>query len=657
MKTTIVLSRLILLASVSWAQEAETDTVVFDTSEVQPDTLITETELAFDPRLGDISDGSRAIPVHLIPMYDEMGVRLLPSDSPQLPFSTKQTCLPCHTYEIISAGWHFNANDTTVAPGRPGHPWILTDQATGTQLPLSHRDWEGVYDPALVGLTPFFFVQEFAHQFPGGGVGEDDSSDVDPETFLRWDVSGKLEVNCLACHDADPAHDQTEYTKQVNKENFRWAAPATAGFATVTGAAAKMQLSYNYFDGVGPGTWIDLPPRINYEDGTYNSQNNVFFNLTADVPDDNCYFCHTTVHKGTNGAEKWVRDEDVHLTSGMSCVDCHRNGIDHMIVRGYATEYKQPGKEDVYTLSCEGCHIGEHDEKYPEHGRLGAPVPKHTGIPTIHFEKMSCTSCHSGPWPSKQAQMVQTAIGHGLGNHGVVKADSVLPYILSPVFVHGYEGKIEPHNLMYPAFWASKSGDEITPLAPEDVKPFIETIIQADTLTDSTNQAIINVGKWPHFDNAKLITALDTLKSITGEAEPVYITGGQLFQLSEGQIVSQKHKVAEPYSWALAHNVRPAEQSTGVRGCKDCHSLGANFTFGKVDIPTMLTFAETPKKPMTFYQKTGGFYSGLFAFTFYFRPLLKLFIVICITILTAVLLLYVFKGLDAVVRAGTGESR
>jgi hypothetical protein len=43
----------------------------------------------------------------------------------------------------------------------------------------------------------------------------------------------------------------------------------------------------------------------------------------------------------------------------------------------------------------------------------------------------------------------------------------------------------------------------------------------------------------------------------------------------------------------------------------------------------------------------------LFAFTFYFRPLLKLLILICIVLLTGVLLLYAFKGLEAVVKSGS----
>jgi hypothetical protein len=32
---------------------------------------------------------------------------------------------------------------------------------------------------------------------------------------------------------------------------------------------------------------------------------------------------------------------------------------------------------------------------------------------------------------------------------------------------------------------------------------------------------------------------------------------------------------AEPYAWKLAHDVRPARWSLGVKGCYECHSAGA----------------------------------------------------------------------------------
>ncbi|RPH35669.1 hypothetical protein EHM92_05810, partial [bacterium] len=58
--------------------------------------------------IGDISDGNRSQPVHLLKLYDERGVVIQPEDSPVVPFSTRETCRQCHDYAKISGGWHFD---------------------------------------------------------------------------------------------------------------------------------------------------------------------------------------------------------------------------------------------------------------------------------------------------------------------------------------------------------------------------------------------------------------------------------------------------------------------------------------------------------------------------------------------------------------------
>ena len=158
------------------------------------------------------------------------------------------TCSECHVYkhdyDVIKKGWHFNAIDPNVPPGRPGQPWIYVDAATGTQIPLSYRAWPGTFRPDQVGLSPFRFTQLFGRQMPGGGPGEVDTKD-DAE-IPRQIVSGKLEINCLSCHDKDPAHDQAEYASQIAKQSFRWAATASASFAAVSGSAKEMDDTFDY---------------------------------------------------------------------------------------------------------------------------------------------------------------------------------------------------------------------------------------------------------------------------------------------------------------------------------------------------------------------------------------------------------------------------
>ncbi|HIJ54272.1 MAG TPA: hypothetical protein HPP66_14145 [Planctomycetes bacterium] len=54
---------------------------------------------ADEKKIGDESDGSRAVAVHLIELFDEEGDKISPDDDPLLPFSARKTCCECHIYE------------------------------------------------------------------------------------------------------------------------------------------------------------------------------------------------------------------------------------------------------------------------------------------------------------------------------------------------------------------------------------------------------------------------------------------------------------------------------------------------------------------------------------------------------------------------------
>ncbi|HQF98345.1 MAG TPA: hypothetical protein PLX98_08125, partial [Candidatus Aminicenantes bacterium] len=53
--------------------------------------------------------GSRTPAVHRIPLNDEFGQKIIPSEPNPLPFSARTTCAPCHDYETVKTGRHFNA--------------------------------------------------------------------------------------------------------------------------------------------------------------------------------------------------------------------------------------------------------------------------------------------------------------------------------------------------------------------------------------------------------------------------------------------------------------------------------------------------------------------------------------------------------------------
>ncbi len=593
--------------------------------------------------LGDQSDGSRAVPVHLIGLFDEDGEKILPDDKLVMPLSTKQTCGACHDYNSISGGWHFNSVDSNVPAGRSGQAWIYVDSRTATVIPLSYRNWAGTFRPEQAGLSAWQFTQLFGRQMPGGGPGELGSNN--PDEIMRTFVSGKLEINCLACHSRHPGQDGAEYADQTARQNFRWAATGASGLATVTGIAKDMPDTYDY----KLPTAQDNPPSVTYHKDIFDKKEKVLFDVVRKAPVERCYFCHSNIDLNTSSSEKWAKDEDVHLAGGLLCVDCHRNGLEHNITRGYEGEEAVSSNKTAAVSSCRGCHLPLDACSIPGSGRMGAPVPEHRGIPVVHFDKLSCTACHSGPWPAEKTLRTKTSRAHGLGTHNVNKSNDALPYIETVVFARRADGKIGPHKLIWPAYWGNLKGETVTPIAVETVRTIAGSII--------TGEKPVIAGNWPELTVEQVAAALSALsldKFVDGKA--VYIAGGKLYSLDDkGGLVGSEHEAARPYLWPIAHDVRPAAQSLGVRACQDCHSISAPFLFGEVAVDSPIVSQRGAVRKMVEFEVVNPAYMKFFAFTFVFRPWLKAAAIGACAILGGILVLYALKALAFIAKTLGGS--
>ncbi len=632
------IKRLLIVMLFALNLSAQEQQATLDSQATDSVAVATQTPPEPPPKLGDVSDGSRSVPVHLIRLYDEQGIPIRPHDELLMPFSTKQTCGPCHNYEKIRTGWHFNAGDSSVAAGRAGQPWILADPVAATQIPISLRKWPGTYRPEQVGMSTLQYVQAFGRHLPGGGIAEDENAQS-AEDYMRWQIAGNLEINCLGCHDSEAGQDQAEFATQIGRQNFRWAATASSGFAAVRGSAKEMPDNFDIYlnaalDYVGNIT----PPTVSYTAERFNEKGEALFDIRRRMPNVKCYYCHSNRNVEH---ERFTEDEDVHMAAGMLCVDCHRNGLNHMMTRDYEGEPQTQGNPALASLTCKGCHMAEESARAPRAGRLAAPMPEHRGLPPIHFEQLTCTACHSGPWPNEQTARVQTSQSHALGTHQSKKAKGSLPHLVAPVFVKESDGKFAPHKMLWPAFWAYEKAGEITPILPEVVRPLLTDFYLSDTLKQ--------IGGWATLQDSAMIVMLDTLAPMDSTASAaVYIGGGQLHRLDQShKLVSKEHEAAQPYSWPIAHDVRPGQQSLGVRGCNDCHATDAPFYFGKVEAASA---APTSFMRMTDFQDTASVFPWAFSMSFLFRPWLKLIIIIASVVLTATLLLYGLQGLSRVIK-------
>jgi hypothetical protein len=480
-------------------------------------------------------DGNRTTPMHLIPLKDEFDQPIIPTEIYPLPFSSRYTCAPCHDYEVIRKGLHFS-DAASFNPGRPGEPWVWVDEKTGTCLPLSYRKWKGLWDPEEIGLSAWDFTLLFGRHMTGGGAAEPSAKRIAPDS--RWNVSGRVEINCLGCHNASNIQSLSEWAKQILRQNFRWAATAASGLGEVNGMASRLVGTWDIFDGPNPDdTEWAIAPSVRYDRTLFDSKHRMFFNLAYKPEDSRCLACHSVAPVGV---EKFAFDGDAHSAAGLKCAGCHRNDISHAMIRGYEGEVEDNPILNGDDFTCSGCHLGNDKAKGEKAlaGRLGAPYPRHRGFPVVHFKRLACTVCHSGPWPGKKMTRVRTSRANRLGIYGIARWSTDLPAILEPVYIRDQHGKLTPNRLMWPAFWAERKGKMLRPLKPEKVLAAAGDILSPDLGT-------VNV-----------------LTALTLELEPeqtaVLILPGRVYEVNIDGGLSASPYSAEPPAqeplWAIQQN-------------------------------------------------------------------------------------------------------
>ncbi|MCF8262506.1 MAG: cytochrome c3 family protein [Melioribacteraceae bacterium] len=632
-----ILILFLLFPEISKSQTSDSISNQSDSLAIDSTKTITE---VIEYKIGDISDGNKSVPVHLIKLYDYNGFSIHKNDEFKIPFSIKNTCGDCHTYDLIKSGTHFSI-DTKDSTARSSEPYLYMNYRSLTLLPLSYRGSGGTISPDSVGMAPFQFLKYFGSHITGGNITENEEKETE-ENFFRWQVSGKLEINCFVCHDADPEYDQAEFANQINHENYKWASAASTSLANVIGYSSKMPDNYDPYNSY---TYVDVDrrsypePQINYDEERFDNENKVFFDLKKDVDNESCLFCHTTTDNTTT--DRFINEQkDVHIAAGMKCVDCHKNDINHKIIEGYQNEYADKNNEHLKSFSCEGCHIQAEESSLA--GRYGAPNPLHEGIPAIHFDKLSCAVCHSSFIPEEETKMVKTSRAHKLGVPGPNKMPFTFPLIQSPVYVKNESGKIEPHNLVWPSYWARKLGEKVSPLESSFVKANIQPLLKLDTVS--------NYGEWPEISEEILRRTLDTLNLKSSDDEKiVFISGGKIFQLNaENSLESESSEFANPYTWPIAHNVRPAQQSLGVKGCDDCHSLNSDFYSSEVKVISSINNQSVSKIEMTEFEGLNKYYQSIFSFSFYFRPFLKLVLLFSTFTIILVVFSFILSGTKSV---------
>lgn len=590
--------------------------------------------------------------VHWIDLYDENNTRVDPVENPR-PYSPEKTCGRCHDFKSIAHGWHFNAaSDQSSAPGRPGLPMIWSDARTGTHLPLSYRGWKGTHTPQQLGISHWQMAAKFGGYLPGMASPlanpkseNPTNADVASESPVtasvdRSRITGNLPIDCMLCHfRPGSGYSSFAWTEQIQEQNFSYAPTAALGIGVVTGNLKRLKDDLD----LSSAEAIEQLPTIKYEPNRFRSDGKVFIDLIRKPSNESCYYCHTNMPSDGPKGDRWMHDDDVHLRAGLSCADCHRNGIDHETVRGFEGEQHKHGSITA-TLSCQGCHLGNQADLTA--GRMGAPRPAHLGLPPLHFEKLSCTACHSGPALNSEIERVLTSTSHQLGSH-IKRTGQELPAIFSNVILpvsgdapldeESAGSRFTPHRLMYPSFWGYIRDGKLQPINPEKAfelirrplkirKDFTEEIGEVK-LTLSQRKQILGDDKLARLKpeelndqqrdliqraetterkkqiDERLSAALKEIESAYSGTQPVFVSGGAGVSLtSEGNLkelsLAELGEAAQPYGWPTAHTVRPAQQSLGVNGCTECHGENANFFYAALTPISVLPGQEIQPVPV-----------------------------------------------------------
>lgn len=536
-----------------------------------------------------VHTGSQATYVHRIQLFDEKG-QLINTKS-KAPYSTKKTCGKCHDYEKISTGWHFQAglheaaspNDASAEwLARLGEPFFRTHPATGTQIPMSFRDWAKAsgQTPTDLGMNQFEFALKFGPHIPGGGMLENTRDKTGKIAHLSgepWDKTGVLEVDCLMCH-LRQGYNPEMRAAQIGYHNFKWAGTAAAGFGLIRGEASKAGEGGGGGDATDPfeaekeqaqggGVSVD----VDYTPGIFDKGDFVTLGITRHVPNTNCLFCHYTRSKPVKGGVDPDRVSDIHFEAGFKCTDCHKNDLDHKISRGDGSPADLAANADNARLSCHGCH---------DVGRAAAPKDDHPGLPAFHLKTISCTACHSGPKPGPETVMEQTSIAHGLG----LSTEEDLSKHTTPAIYAGApyrtaNDKIGQYRYAYPRWWGKKIDQKIVPLSVAMVEGALKQVATAIKDDDKDGAPEVNT-------DAEIAAVLGALaKPIADKeknAKPVLVARGKVYEATGTGVTATTAAVAKPYRWALAHPVRPAREALGAGGCTDCHSSQSPFYFARI---------------------------------------------------------------------------
>jgi len=479
---------------------------------------------------------------------------------PSSPVSLTRTCAPCHPCGGFCRAYHFQ----TGWASRSTSPIVLDGLFVGYARGMVGGWRPGLPDYVSLDARPREAAGHLTRQdfLTGSGGGRAPCATCHagavPFEDLPFPTSGAvIEPDCLVCHLV--GYDLTRRAEQLQAQAFEWIAAAQLGRVT-------------------PALFSLAGTRVEYDRKLFQSDGRAALNLQAMLP-ANCLLCHTSRDvrfRGYASADEIL--PDVHSRGGMACVTCHStrrvggSGIapwesDHQFARTGRNSpnalawLSPPGRP-----SCRECHGS---------GEAGAPPIRHPGLPAFHLELIACEACHI-PHRVRGEPDIFAAEPEV---RWVENTSSGAPASPRPHDLAWHEGQIAPVLRFVGAWWGfrHRPSGVIIPVTSSEIGAALERA-QVNAGPVGSGPAVYTRG---HI--ARMLGALGAGEQPTrprAEWEPVYVKGRRVFALAEGardRLVVSPNPYWDRQVFVASHNVAPAAEALGGRGCTDCHALGASF--------------------------------------------------------------------------------
>ena len=564
-------------------------------------------------------------------LYDEEGNIIDPVNgiNADKPYSPKQTCGKCHDYDLIAQGFHFQQGKDEAASGTLAerYQWVSHPGNYGgnwcSPAPLyNYLSDKNNSSAKEMDMTSFTFITNgCATCHPGGGPLEYDregyrydkqmekmgftaggTNNFDGDYFqAHWNRSGVIEADRNLCH--LPEYDYKTRNDHLAKFNFKWMATVGSGLAAVEGSIKDS---------------IDI--QVKYNLAKFSPDGKLSMHLVREPRTETCLNCHSKPQWKKRGSS-FTEFTDVHIAKGLKCVDCHVAGSMASDPRITGKEVHQFGKGDDPSgwvrndldntmRTCDDCHTS---------GYLNAPVAKHTWLPDLHLDKLSCQACHI-PQRKVKSALVQASDIYNPGtkispppkyvwtfydqnmdywNHygelAMFTAQDQPSDPFVPEFAK-YKGQIFPVNTVHSAWpgiytegkqgldqpkmrdiynmWVAHRKDKS--LYPDlakitdnnsDTIPEVNTAEEIDAFINSITAYMNDQG----YD-------LSGRKIVWVNNDRMYFTG------TEYQMLEKEFWESSPYAsvYKYSHDVFPARSGLGINGCTDCHYFGSDMFFRQV---------------------------------------------------------------------------